>query len=93
MTCPIAFRRHVLAVKTREDLSFDQTAKRFSVGIASVVRWNTCLAPKPHERRKVRKIDPEKLMRGTCATTRMPGSMSGRRGAGFRGRQSGGGSG
>ena len=38
MTYPISFRRHVLAVKEREGLTFAETADRFAVGIASVVR-------------------------------------------------------
>jgi len=47
----------VLAVKIREGLSFAQTAKRFSIGIASVVRRNARLAPKPYQRRAPVKLD------------------------------------
>ena len=46
MTHPVEFRRHVLSIKKKEGLTFEQTAKRFAVGIASLTRWNTTLAPK-----------------------------------------------
>ena len=42
-------------------MSFGESAERFSVGIASIKRWARRIAPRPRERRKVRKIDPEKL--------------------------------
>ena len=42
-------------------MSFAQVSDRFSVGIASVKRWSKRLEPKPYERRKIRKIDPEHL--------------------------------
>ncbi len=61
MTHPISFRRHVLNIKVKEGLSFEQAASRFSVGIASIKRWSKRLEPKPYERKKVRKIDPEAL--------------------------------
>ena len=61
MSHPLSFRRHVLRIKEREGLSFSQVSARFSVGIASVKRWSKRLEPKPYERRKVRKIDLEKL--------------------------------
>tara|TARA_B100001173_G_C15930921_1_gene522702 strand:+ start:39 stop:188 length:150 start_codon:yes stop_codon:yes gene_type:complete len=46
MTHPVEFRRHVLSIKKKEGLTFEQTAKRFAVGIASLTRWNKTLAPK-----------------------------------------------
>ena len=61
MTYPISFRRHVLAVKEREGLTFSQTAERFAVGIASVVRWSGKLEPKTYRREKGLKIDLEEL--------------------------------
>jgi transposase len=57
MTYPISFRRHVLAVKDREGLTFAEAAERFSVGIASLVRWSARLEPKRYERRAPGKID------------------------------------
>ena len=38
-----------------------ETAERFSVGIASIRRWARRIDPRPHKRRKIRKIDLEKL--------------------------------
>ncbi len=61
MTYPVEFRHHVHGVKDREGLSFAQTSQRFSVGIASLVRWSACLEPKVHCRKKGLKIDLEKL--------------------------------
>lgn len=61
MSHPVAFRRHVLLICEKEGLSFAETAERFSVGIASLKRWSKRLEPKPHIRRKIRKIDLEKL--------------------------------
>ena len=40
MSYPIKFRQHVLMVKDRDGLTFAQTAARFSVGVASIVRWS-----------------------------------------------------
>ncbi|PIE16193.1 MAG: transposase, partial [Rhodobacterales bacterium] len=61
MTCPISFRRHVLSIREKEGLSFEETSERFGVGIAPLKRWSKRLHPRPYERRKIRKIDPEKL--------------------------------
>ena len=61
MTYSISFRRHVLAIKDREGLTFSQAADRFSVGIASLVRWSAKLEPKEYRRERGLKIDLEKL--------------------------------
>ncbi len=45
----------------KEGLSFEETSERFGVGVASLKRWSKRLHPKPYERRKIRKIDLEKL--------------------------------
>ncbi|MGV3346610.1 IS630 transposase-related protein [Enterobacteriaceae bacterium LUAb1] len=39
MPYPLTFRQHVLATRAKENLTFSQTAQRFNVGIASVIRW------------------------------------------------------
>ena len=57
MTYSLDFRQKVLSVRERDNLTFAQVADRFSVGIASVVRWSNCLDIKPYVRIKVRKID------------------------------------
>ncbi len=61
MTYPISFRCHVLAVRAREGLTFSQAAARFSVGIASLVRWSKEIEPRPYRRQRGLKIDLEKL--------------------------------
>ncbi len=61
MTYPISFRQHVLSVREKEGLSFEETSERFCVGIASLKRWSKRVSPKPYERQKVRKLDPDKL--------------------------------
>lgn len=61
MTYSTSFRRHVLAVKDREGLTFSETSERFAIGIASVVRWSSKLEPKVYRREKGLKIDLEKL--------------------------------
>lgn len=66
MTYPISFRRHVLAVKDRESLTFAEAAERFSIGIASLVRWSARLEPKPYERRAPGKIDLAALAQDVC---------------------------
>lgn len=62
MSYSISFRRHVLAVKERDGLTFSEAAERFSVGIASLVRWSGRLEPKVYRRERGLKIDLEKLM-------------------------------
>ena len=61
MTYPVSFRQHVLSVREKEGLTFDETSERFCVGVASLKRWSKCLTPKPYERRKIRKLDPTAL--------------------------------
>ena len=63
MIYPISFRRHVLAVKEREGLTFSEAAERFSVGIASLVRWSGKIEPKPYRGENGLKIDLEELAR------------------------------
>ena len=62
MTYSSDFRRKVLAVREREGLTIKQVAARFSVGIASVVRWINRVEPKQHGYRH-RKVDMEALGR------------------------------
>jgi DNA-binding transcriptional regulator YiaG len=39
MTYPLKFRQHVLSIREKEKLTFSQTAERFGVGMARVMRW------------------------------------------------------
>ena len=47
MTYSLDFRRKVLAVRERDDLSIAQVAERFAVGKASVMRWLKAIERKP----------------------------------------------
>ncbi len=62
MTYPVKFRKHVLKVRDKEGLTFKQTALRFSVGVASVVRWANRLEP-DQSKPRMRKIDMAALAR------------------------------
>jgi transposase len=61
MTYSLDFRQKVLSVRERDKLTFEQVAERFSIGIASVVRWSNNAEIKPYVRVKHRKIDPDLL--------------------------------
>jgi len=60
MGYPKKFREHVFGVKKQEKLTYEETAKRFRVGIASLMRWAKRLAPKDR-RNKPTKIDMAQL--------------------------------
>ncbi|GFN45886.1 IS630 transposase-related protein [Candidatus Regiella insecticola] len=45
MTYPLKFRQHVLAIKKKEALTYAETADRFGVGSASLMRWAKRLEP------------------------------------------------
>ncbi|SFM85569.1 transposase [Nitrosomonas communis] len=61
MTYPISFRRKVLSVREKENLSIAQVAKRFCVGVASVTRWIKTPDPKTTRNKPATKIDMEIL--------------------------------
>jgi|GWRWMinimDraft_3_1066011.scaffolds.fasta_scaffold09347_1 transposase len=63
MTYPLKFRQHVLNVKTKENLSYSQTAERFSVGMASLMRWARRIEPCLTRNKPATKIDMEALAR------------------------------
>ena len=62
MTYPLKFRQQVLSIREKEGLSIEQTAVRFGVGKASVMRWLVRLVPRPHGPRQ-RKLDRTALAR------------------------------
>ncbi len=45
MTYPLAMRKHILDTKEREKLTFQATADRFNIGIATLMRWGHTLEP------------------------------------------------
>lgn len=61
MTYSIDFRIKVLEIKEKEGLSFAQVAKKFHIGIASVVRWKSNLEPVRKRNKAATKINMEAL--------------------------------
>lgn len=61
MTYSRDFREKVLSIKEKESLSFAKIAKRFDVGIASVVRWVKDIESKKTRNKPATKIDMEAL--------------------------------
>ncbi|SFN19293.1 IS630 transposase-related protein [Nitrosomonas communis] len=61
MTYPISFRRKVLSIREKENLSIAQVAQRFCVGVASVMRWIKTPDPKTTRNKPATRIDRERL--------------------------------
>lgn len=61
MTYSLDFRKKVLEVKARDQISFEEVSERFSVGKASVFRWSKDLKIKRTRNKAATKIDMEKL--------------------------------
>lgn len=57
MTYDLKFRRHVLATRAKESLSFAQVAARFNLSIQTVFSWTKRLAPKITRNKPASKID------------------------------------
>jgi transposase len=55
------FRKRVFAIKKKEKLTFEQTSKRFGVGMRTLFAWQRRLAPKIKRNKPATKIDMEKL--------------------------------
>lgn len=62
MTYVLSFPKHVLRIQQKETLSFKETAKRFGIGIASLIRWHKKVEPSRRPE-KAYKIDREVLRR------------------------------
>ena len=63
MTYSLDLRKKVLLVKAREKLTFAEVAKRFDVGLASVVRWCGNIMPQKTHNKPATKIDREALQK------------------------------
>lgn len=63
MTYSHDFRKKVLSIKEKESLSFAKIAKRFDIGIATVVRWAKNIESKTSRNKPATKINMEALMR------------------------------
>lgn len=62
MTYSLDFRKKALSIRSREKLSFAQTAKRFGVSVNSLFLWSKQIEPKQTKNRPAIKIDKETLM-------------------------------
>lgn len=63
MTYSSDFRRKVLSVREKENLTIAQVAARFCVGVASVVRWIKHPEPKRTRNKPATRIDMDALAR------------------------------
>jgi transposase len=61
MTYSLDFRRHVLKVKEDEKLTYEETAIRFKIGKASLVRWHKKLEPCRTRNKQPTKINMDAL--------------------------------
>ena len=61
MTYSLDFRKKVLQVKEEQGLSLLETAKRFGIGIASVMRWTKKIEPQSTREKPCHKINMEDL--------------------------------
>jgi len=63
MAYSLDFRRKVLEVRKEEGLSMEKVAKRFRIGLATVMRWTKNPVPKKTRNKPATKIDMEALKR------------------------------
>lgn len=63
MTYPLKFRQQVLKLKEKESLTYSEAAKRFGIGLASVMRWTKQLAPCKTRNKPALNINAEALRR------------------------------
>lgn len=61
MAYSLDFRLQALTIKEKKGLSFAETAERFGVGIASVVRWSKKPEPQTNRHKPSIKINIEAL--------------------------------
>jgi transposase len=61
MSYSLVFRKKILQVQKQEGLSYQEVAKRFGIGKATVTRWRQRLQPKKYTLKQPRKIDLVKL--------------------------------
>ena len=61
VTYSLDFRMKILSVKEKENLSFRKAAKRFGVGVATLIRWSKNPKPLMNRNKSATKIDMEAL--------------------------------
>lgn len=55
------FRKRVFTLKTRDNLTFQETSKRFGIGIRTLFAWQKRIEPCLTRNKPATKIDMEKL--------------------------------
>lgn len=63
MTYSVDFRKKVLAIKAKENISFEATAKRFDISKSALQRWSKDIEPKKTRNKKPFKIDMKALQK------------------------------
>ena len=63
MSYSVDFRRKVLAIREKEGLSLAKVAKRFDVGLNSVMRWSKNVEAKTTRNKPSTRVDMEALKR------------------------------
>ena len=61
MAYSLDYRKRVMEIKAKEDLTFESTSKRFGVGIATLFRWQNRLEPCKTRNKPATKINMQKL--------------------------------
>jgi transposase len=61
MSYPLKFRKKVMEVKKKDKLTFEETSKRFHIGIASLFRWQKRIEPCLTRNKPATKVDMKKL--------------------------------
>lgn len=59
----MALRKHIMKIKEEEQLTFEETAKRFGVSMRSLFRWQRRIEPNLKRHKPPTKIDEERLRR------------------------------
>lgn len=57
----LSFRKHVFAMKKKENLTFAETSKRFGIGMRTLFAWQQRMEPKTTRNKPATKIDMKAL--------------------------------
>lgn len=61
MAYSLDFRKRVMKIKEKDNLTFEKTSERFGVGLRTLFRWQNRIEPKITRDKPAVKIDMEKL--------------------------------
>jgi transposase len=63
MTYPVNFRKKILKIKDKEQLSYAAVAKKFGISKTTIFSWSKGIEPQKHRNRRASKIDMDALKR------------------------------